>query len=97
MEEVGLEVRWIILSTDGRHVTVGRHTDPSPEEVTRAEASLIAQGLTGWLVLLKGDYYARQQPTLIRIRNLGTPSCLWEDAVVLFQKSRDRTVGAPAS
>ena len=29
----GGERRWIILGEDGRHVTMGRHSDPSPEEL----------------------------------------------------------------
>ena len=44
MERAALETRWIVLGTDGRHVTMGRHTDPSPEEVEQAERGLAAQG-----------------------------------------------------
>lgn len=49
MEAANLETRWIILGTDGRHVFLGRHSDPSPEELAQVEAGLAAQGLAGWL------------------------------------------------
>ena len=73
MERVTLEVRWIILGTDGRHVTLGRHTDPLPEDIAQAEASLNAQGLAGWLVVMKGGYYLPQEPFLMMIRPLCQP------------------------
>jgi hypothetical protein len=38
------ERRWIVLGTDGRHVSLGRDSDPSPEEIEAAEAALLAQG-----------------------------------------------------
>ena len=48
-KDAPLERRWIVLGTDGRYVTLGRASDPSEEEIRRAETSLRAQGLSGWL------------------------------------------------
>jgi hypothetical protein len=48
------ERRWIVLGEDGRHITMGRHSDPSPEEVAKAEAGLAAQGLLAALCRGRG-------------------------------------------
>jgi hypothetical protein len=93
MEASGLEARWIILGTDGRHVTLGRHTDPSPEEVQKAEAGLAAQGLTGWLAVMKGGYYSRQEPSLMMVRPLCDPQRPFAEAVAAFLTARKATCG----
>ncbi len=52
------ETRWIVLGTDGRHVSLGRG-EPSEAEVKTASDALAAQGLSGWHVRMQGDYYSR--------------------------------------
>ncbi|MCA3416210.1 MAG: hypothetical protein INF84_16555 [Roseomonas sp.] len=42
------ETRWMVLGTDGRHVSLGR-TEPSATEVATTSDALAAQGLSGWL------------------------------------------------
>lgn len=79
------EVRWIALCTDGRHVTLGRHTDPTEEEIAQAEAKLVAGGLSGWLTVMKGDYYGREKPELMMVRPLGSPGCGFADAATDFE------------
>ena len=88
MEAANLETRWIILGTDGRHVTMGRHSDPSPEEVARAENGLAAQGLAGWLAVMKGSYYTRRKPSLMMVRPLCDPKRPFAEAVDAFQAAR---------
>lgn len=88
MEASDLETRWIILGTDGRHVTLGRHTDPSPEEVAEAEANLAAQGLAGWLAVMKGGYYTGLSPSLMMVRPLCDPQRPFSEAVAAFQAAR---------
>ncbi len=78
------ETRWLVLASDGRHVTLGRHRDPEPEEIERAEAGLAANGLGGWLVLMKGAYYDRKTPELMMVRPLGVPQASWESALAGF-------------
>ena len=92
MEAVGLETRWVILGTDGRHVTMGRHTDPSPDEVARAEAGLAAQGLAGWLAVMKGGYYTSPEPSLMMVRPLCNPQTPFAEAVAAFQAARKATL-----
>ena len=92
MEEVGLETRWIILGTDGRHITLARHSDPSPEALAEAEAGLQNQGLSGWLALMKGSYYARQRQSLMMVRSLGVPNISFDLAVETFQAARAKSL-----
>ena len=56
-ERTRREKRWAVVTGDGRHVWLGRHTDPSEDEITRAADGLRAQGLTGWLAVTEGVYY----------------------------------------
>lgn len=97
MEQAGLETRWIILGADGRHVTLGRHTDPGPEEVADAERGLAARGLAGWLALMKGGYYVRRKPSLMMIRPLANPARPFEEAAAAFEAKRKATLASVAS
>ena len=51
----GVQQRWVVLGTDGRHVSLDR-TEPSEAETATASDALAAQGLSGWFVRMQGDY-----------------------------------------
>lgn len=93
MEGANLETRWIILGIDGRHVTLGRHTDPSPDELAQIEANLATQGLAGWLTVMKGGYYTRQKPSLMMVRPLCDPQRPFAEAVDAFHAARKTALG----
>ncbi|MCW3476752.1 hypothetical protein [Limobrevibacterium gyesilva] len=83
------ERRWLVLSTDGRHTTIGRATDPTPNEITALETALAAQGLAGWLAIAEGDYHAIRDPMhLMIVRELGNPGVAFSDAVAAFERIR---------
>lgn len=82
------ERRWIVLGEDGRHVTLGRHSDPSPAEIAQAEARLAAQGLAGWLAVMEGAYYERRIPTVMMVRPLCNPQRQFPEALAAFQEAR---------
>ena len=65
------ERRWIILAQDGRHVTMGRAAPPSEADVEAAAAVLTAQGLSGWLATLDGNYWSRRRVALAPVQMLG--------------------------
>jgi hypothetical protein len=88
MSTTDLETRWIVLGTDGRHVSLGRHSDPSTAEIEKAEAALAAHGLAGWLALLQGDYYVRHRPSVMMVRTLGEPSLPFAEAIEKFESLR---------
>ena len=85
------EKRWIVLGEDGRHVTLGRHTDPTKAEIAAAQAALAAQGFAGWLAVMEGDYFSRRSPpALLMARPLGLPSVPFEQAAGAFEAVRRR-------
>ena len=92
----GVQQRWIVLGTDGRHVSLG-HSEPSEAQVKAASDALAAQGLSGWLVRMQGDYYSRSKLTLEPLRTLGsTPEADWQTALTAFHAVRyDATGGKP--
>ncbi|MCA3284905.1 MAG: hypothetical protein ING16_18815 [Roseomonas sp.] len=84
------ETRWIVLGRDGRHVSLGR-TEPSEAEVASASDALAAQGLSGWLARMQGDYYSRARVTLEPLRAIGAgPEADWKAALSAFHAARQR-------
>ncbi len=74
------ERRWIILSEDGRYATIGRATDPSPDDISRIEGAMQAQGLAGWLAVMEGDPHTGPMPRLMEVRPMLAPVTLFTDA-----------------
>ena len=84
------ETRWIVLGRDGRQVSLGR-TEPSEAEIATASDALAAQGLSGWLVCMQGDYYSRGRVTLEPLRAIGVaPEANWQAALSAFHAARHR-------
>jgi len=89
------ERRWIILGDDGRHVTVGRHTDPSDEEISRAAEMLRQSGAGGWLAVTEGVYYSRGTLSVMMVREIAPPRRTWSEAVSMFHQARNRSTTEP--
>jgi len=84
------ETRWIVLGADGRHVSLGR-TEPSEAEITVASDALAAQGLSGWLARMQGDYYSRRKVTLEPLQRIGAEhEADWQAALTAFHAARHR-------
>ena len=84
------ETRWIVLGTDGRHVSLGR-TEPSEAEIATASDALAGQGLSGWLARMQGDYYSRARVKLEPLRAIGAaPEADWRAALAAFHAARHR-------
>ena len=85
------ETRWMILGADGRHVSLGR-TEPTEPEVLAASDALAAQGLSGWLTRMQGEYYSRAMVTLEPVQRVGAEhEADWELALSAFHAARHRT------
>lgn len=81
--------RWIILTSDGGHVSIGRHTDPSEDEIGAAVQKLREAGAGGWLAVMDGTYYGRGKVALLNVRELVPVAAGgWDDAVAAFQRRR---------
>ncbi len=96
MDRPHRERRWIILTDDGRHVTVGRHTDPTAEEIERASAALKAIPAGGWLAVLEGVYYRHGEISLLMVREIAPARCEWDAAVNAFRQIRCHAIDTPA-
>jgi hypothetical protein len=84
------ETRWIVLGTDGRHVSLSR-AEPSEAEVATTSDALAAQGLSGWLARLEGDYYSRGKVTLEPLQSIGAEhEADWQAALAAFLAARQR-------
>jgi hypothetical protein len=84
------ETRWMVLGTDGRHVSLGR-TEPSEAEIATASDALAAQGLSGWLTRVQGDYYSRGKVTLEPLQRIGADhEADWQAALAAFHAARQR-------
>ena len=84
------ETRWIVLGTDGRHVSLGR-AEPSEAEVQTASDALAAQGLSGWLARMHGEYYSRRKVTLEPLQRIGADhKADWQAALAAFHAARHR-------
>jgi hypothetical protein len=89
------DMRWIVLGCDGRHVTLGRHTDPSAEEIERAAQALRATGMGGWLAVTEGTYYGHGRLSVMMVRELVPPERSWEEALAAFHETRSRATLSP--
>jgi len=79
-----------VLGTDGRHVSLGR-TEPSEAEIATASEALAAQGLSGWLVRMQGDYYSRRKVMLEPLQRIGAAhDAEWQAALTAFHAARHR-------
>ena len=84
------ETRWMVLGTDGRHVSLGC-TAPSEAEVMAASDALAAQGLSGWLARMQGDYYSRGKVTLEPLQRIGIAhDADWQVALAASRVARYR-------
>ena len=86
----GVQQRWVALGSDGRHVSLGR-TEPSEAEVMAASDALAAQGLSGWLARMQGEYYSRGKVTLEPLQRIGIANDGdWQAALAAFHAARQR-------
>jgi hypothetical protein len=84
----GTEQRWIVLGTDGQHVSLGR-SEPSEAQVKAASDALAAQGLSGWLARMQGEYYSRARVTLEALLAIGAEhDADWQAALAAFHAAR---------
>ncbi len=92
-----VERRWIVLAADGSHSTIGRHSDPSPEEINDAAKALDASRVAGWLAVAEGYYWRkRSRMSLMMVRPLTEIHADWDEAVRAFQRIRE-TRSRPAA
>lgn len=80
--------RWVVLGTDGLYVTLGRATDPTEDEIQRAETALLARGAPSWLAIMSRSPYGKRASDLMVIRPLVQPQTAFDDAAAAFCRAR---------
>jgi hypothetical protein len=86
------ERRWAVISADGSHGWVGRHTDPSEEELARVTQNLSRADVPGWLAVTEGVYYSRSELSVLLVRPLWGDGD-WDAAMAAFHERRRRALG----
>ena len=89
------EKRWIILTPDGGHISIGRHTDPSEDEIGAVAGKVRQAGTGGWLAVMEGRYYGRRKVTLLMVREIVPANESWEAAVAAFERGRREATAPP--
>ena len=87
-DRLPLERRYLLVSADGRHTTLGRDVEPDQEALDTAAEGLDSLGMAGWLVLSEGRYYSGETVTLLPIRCLTATSGDWEATAAEFHRRR---------
>lgn len=84
------ERRWAIISQDGRHTWLGRNSEPTADEIAKAEASLPAQGVPAWLTVVNGDYWSSEALEFLVVRAIAEArDAHWPLAKMAFLAARD--------
>lgn len=78
--------RWVLLTESGEYSTLGRHREPSEEDIAAAESALSRAGRSGWLAVMSHSAYSRAVPELIMVRSLCDPQTAFADAVQAFRQ-----------
>ena len=64
-------------------------TPPTDMEIIGVSDALTAQGLSGWLACMQGDYYSRGKVTLAPLKRIGADhEADWQAALAAFQRLR---------
>ncbi len=78
--------RWVLLTESGEYSTLGRHREPSEEDIIAAESSLVRAGRSGWLAIMSHSVHTLVPPELLMVRPLCNPQTAFVDAVQAFHK-----------
>ena len=82
------EKLWVVITMDGRHVWLGRNTDPTSEELRRTAEQLDRQSLTGFLGITEGSYYNPSHTLSVMFVRLLAGEGDWETAKAAFLSRR---------
>jgi hypothetical protein len=86
------ERRWLVLTANGEHSWLGRHSDPKPDEIEAVKRQLDELGIAGWLAVSEGAYYSRGLIKLLEVRAIGSAVGDWGAAEAAFHTRRRATL-----
>ncbi len=88
MKPLGRERNWLVIVDGGQHVTIGRSTDPTPDEIVRIGQALDTAGAAGWLAVSEGGYYHHGPVSLLMVRRITTQDGDWPTAERRWRRLR---------
>ena len=84
---VSAEKCWIALTPAGGHLSIGRHTDPSADEIDAAAGKMRHTGTGGRLAVMEGRYYGRRKARRHMVREIVPVDGSRETAVAVFERN----------
>ena len=87
------ERRWAAIASDGRHVWLGRNSDPSADEIEAAARAFREAGITAWLAVTEGVYHSADPMVMLMVRPLHGEGD-WEAAAEAFLARRRNTAAS---
>lgn len=82
------EKRWLVVTEDGSHATLGRHTDPAEHEIAEIGRRCDQLGLAAWLAVSEGRYHSRDRMSLMMVRPITEKVADWPEAERLWNERR---------
>ena len=78
----------MVLTADGGHSWLGRHSDPTPEELSKCALALRQHGMAGWLCITEGVYYQPEHELKVMLVRSLDGKGDYETALVAFRRRR---------
>ena len=78
----------MLLTQEGYHGWLGRHVDPTAEELERAATSIRERGTAGWLCVTEGVYYDPEHTLKVMLVRPLAGQGDWETALAAFHAQR---------
>ena len=83
---VARDPRWVLLTETGEYSTLGRHRDPSEEDIAAAEVALARVGRSGWIAVMSHSMHTRAKQEFVMVRPLRDPKTPFDEAVHALHK-----------
>ena len=82
----------MLLAETGAHAWIGRHSDPTEDELAGMGTELTRQGLGGWLCVVEGQYWSEGPLTVLEVSRLAKGG-IFSEAAERFQARRCEGMG----
>lgn len=64
------EKRWMVLVANGQHSWLGRHSDPSEDELLAVSRAMAKLGTAAWLCMAEGNFWADGYYAVLQVKPL---------------------------
>ena len=86
------ERRWAVITANGSHSWLGRHTDPSEAEIANTIRQLEERGVIAWLAVTEGVYFALEHDLKVLMVRPLVDGGDWETAKTAFLTRRNEAL-----